>query len=35
LPTAEVDTEFTDQLSGWAISSIGQGYGAGHTLKKE
>ena len=35
LRSAEVDTELTDQLGGWAISSIGQGYGAGHSLEKK
>ena len=35
LRAAEVDTELTDQLGGWALSSIGQGYGAGHTLEKK
>ena len=35
LREAEVDVELTDQLGGWASSSIGQSYGAGHTLKQK
>jgi integrase len=35
LRAAEVDTELTDQLGGWALSSIGQSYGAGHTLEQK
>jgi integrase len=35
LREAEVDVELTDQLGGWASSSIGQRYGAGHTLKQK
>ena len=32
LREAEVDLELTDQLGGWASSSIGQSYGAGYHL---
>ena len=32
LRAAEVSTELTDQLGGWALSSVGQSYGEGHTL---
>ena len=35
LREAEVDVELTDQLGGWASSSIGQSYGSGHTLKQK
>ena len=35
LREAEVDIELTDQLGGWASSSIGQSYGSGHTLKQK
>ena len=35
LKEAEVDIELTDQLGGWASSSIGQSYGSGHTLKQK
>ena len=35
LRAAEVGTELTDQLGGWALSSIGQSYGTGHTLKQK
>ena len=35
LREAEVDLELTDQLVGWASSSIGQSYGAGYTLKQK
>jgi integrase len=34
LREAEVDIELTDQLGGWASSSIGQSYGSGHTLTR-
>jgi hypothetical protein len=27
--------ELIDQLGGWAASSIGQGYGSGHSLQKK
>ena len=35
LREAEVDIELSDQLDGWASSSIGQSYGSGHTLKQK
>ena len=35
LREAEVDVELTDQLGGWASSSIGQSYGSEHTLKQK
>jgi integrase len=35
LREAEVDVELTDQLGGWASSTIGQSYGSGHTLKQK
>ena len=35
LREAEVDLELTDQLGGWASSSIGQSYGAGYTLRQK
>ena len=35
LRAAEVGTELTDQLGGWALSSVGQSYGAGHTLEQK
>ena len=35
LRAAEVNTELTDQLGGWALSSVGQGYGDGHTLAQK
>ena len=35
LREAEVDVELTDQLGGWASSSIGQSYGSGHTLRQK
>ena len=35
LREAEVDLKLIDQLGGWASSSIGQSYGAGHTLKQK
>ena len=35
LRAAEVNTELTDQLGGWSVSSIGQSYGAGHTLEQK
>jgi integrase len=35
LREAEVDIELTDQLGGWASSTIGQSYGSGHTLKQK
>ena len=35
LREAEVDVELTDQLSGWASSTIGPSYGSGHTLKQK
>ena len=35
LREAEVDVELTDQLGGWASSSIGQSYGSGHTLQQK
>ena len=35
LREAEVDAELTDQLGGWASSSIGQSYGSGHTLQQK
>ena len=31
----DADSELTDQLGGWAVSSVGQGYGAGHTLEQK
>ena len=35
LRAAEVNTELTDQLGGWSVSSIGQSYGVGHTLEQK
>ena len=35
LREAEVDLELTDQLGGWANSSVGQSYGTGHTLEQK
>ena len=35
LRAAEINTELTDQLGGWSVSSIGQSYGAGHTLEQK
>jgi hypothetical protein len=35
LRAAEVNTELTDQLGGWALSSVGQGYEDGHTLAQK
>ena len=35
LREAEVDLELTDQLGGWASSSVGQSYGTGHTLEQK
>jgi integrase len=35
LRAAEVNTELTDQLGGWTLSSVGQGYGDGHTLAQK
>ena len=35
LREAEVDVELTDQLGGWASSSIGQSYGSVHTLQQK
>ena len=35
LRAAEVDLELTDQLGGWALSTVGQGYGMGHTLEQK
>ena len=32
---AEINTELTDQLGGWSVSSIGQSYGVGHTLEQK
>ena len=35
LREADVSMELIDQLGGWAASSIGQGYGSGHSLQKK
>ena len=35
LRAVDADSELTDQLGGWAVSSVGQGYGAGHTLEQK
>ena len=35
LRAADIDTEFVDQLGGWAVSSVGQNYGSGHTLPQK
>ena len=35
LRAAEINTELTDQLGGWSVSSIGQSYGVGHTLEQK
>jgi integrase len=35
LREAELDVELTDQLGGWASSTIGQSYGSGHALKQK
>ena len=35
LRAAGVDTELTDQLGGWAMLSVGQGYGEGHSLEQK
>ena len=35
LRAADIDTELVDQLGGWAVSSVGQSYGSGHTLEQK
>jgi|SaaInlStandDraft_1057018.scaffolds.fasta_scaffold54652_1 integrase len=35
LRAADIDTELVDQLGGWAVSSVGQNYGSGHTLQQK
>ena len=35
LREAGVDREIIDQLGGWSTSTIGESYGAGHSLRKK
>ena len=35
LRAADIYTEFVDQLGGWAVFSVGQNYGSGHTLPQK
>ncbi len=35
LREAGVDREIIDQLGGWSVSNVGEGYGAGHSLGKK